>query len=309
MAGKRRSIAGEEARKLALAPKKRRHRSGATHNLIVVSDVHCGCRLGLCPREGVQLDDGGRYMPSAFQLKVLNWWEEFWGEWVPHVTRGEPYDVVFNGDGIDGVHHNSTTQVSHNLNDQIDTARALLWPIAEGARASGGKYRHIRGTEAHVGKSAQEEERLAKMLDAVPNQEGQHARYELWKYIGPNEAVLAHLLHHIGTTGSMAYESTAVHKELAEAYAEAGRWNRRPPDVVVRSHRHRAFRTEVPTHNTRGVACVTPGWQGKTPFVWKIPGGRQSEPQFGGLIIRYGEEGEWYVRHWVRSLERSKPEA
>ena len=33
----------------------------------VVSDLHCGSTLGLCPPEGVQLDDGGQYLPSAAQ--------------------------------------------------------------------------------------------------------------------------------------------------------------------------------------------------------------------------------------------------
>ena len=38
--------------------------------VVVVSDIHCGCRLGLCPKEGVALDDGGLYMPSRIQKKV-----------------------------------------------------------------------------------------------------------------------------------------------------------------------------------------------------------------------------------------------
>ena len=29
------------------------------NNLVVVSDLHCGCRLGLCPEGGAQLDEGG----------------------------------------------------------------------------------------------------------------------------------------------------------------------------------------------------------------------------------------------------------
>ena len=48
--------------------------------------------------------------------------------------------------------------------------------------------------------------------------------------------------------------------------------------------------------------------QGKTPFVWKIPGARQSQPQFGGCVARISDEGEWYIRHWVQSLARPEPE-
>lgn len=63
-------------------------------NLIVFSDSHCGCRLALCPPDGIYLDDGGRYLPSAFQKKLWHWWREFWDVWVPEVTRGEPYVIT-----------------------------------------------------------------------------------------------------------------------------------------------------------------------------------------------------------------------
>src|SRR6478752_10617116 len=141
------------------------------NSLIVISDTHCGCKLSLHPSSPSPLDDGGSYLPSAFQRKVWSLWEEFWGEWVPLVTRGEPYDVCFNGDAIDGVHHRSTTQVSHNLLDQQTIAEMCLRPVAEACQDSGGTYYHIRGTEAHVGSSGVQEERLAKALGAKPNSE------------------------------------------------------------------------------------------------------------------------------------------
>jgi hypothetical protein len=281
-----------------------------TNNLVVVSDTHCGCRLGLCPPEGIVLDDGGTYKPSKLQRKIYQYWEHFWKEWVPEATRGEPYAVVHNGDAIDGVHHGSTTQISHNIGDQIRIAEALLRPVVT---QCGGNYYHIRGTEAHVGQSAEHEERLARMLGAIPNKEGMHARYDLWKQVGPK---LVHLLHHIGATGSQAYEATAVHKELVEEYIEAARWSRKPPSVIVRSHRHRSIQTSFPiqtpgeSHETsKATAVVTPCWQAKTPFAWKIPGGRLSTPQFGGILIRYHEDdGEIFVREIVWTVDRSPTE-
>jgi hypothetical protein len=158
-----------------------------------------------------------------------------------------------------------------------------------------------------VGPSAQYEEALARELGAEPNGAGQYARWELWKLLG-GQGILIHFSHHIGTTGSQAYESTAVLRELVEAYTEAGRWGERPPDVVVRSHRHRAIKIELPTANQQGVSLTTPGWQGKTPFVWRIPGGRQSQPQFGGVLLREAPDGVWYAQHWVRGIDRDEPE-
>ena len=273
-------------------------------NLVVFSDTHCGCRLGLCPPGGVKLDDGGTYHTSPFQNEMWSLWRSFWDEWVPQATRGEPYDIVHNGDVIDGVHHNSTTQVSHNIEDQLRIAQALMEPVVDACKATGGTYYHIRGTGAHVGQSSVYEEMLAQRLGAKPNDAGQHARYDLWKRVG---GALVHLMHHIGTTSSAAHEASAVNAEMTAEYVEAARWNREPPDFIVRSHRHRSIAVDLNSAKGYAAAIVTPAWQGKTPFVWKIPGARLSEPQFGGIIIRHGDE-EFYYRRKVWSVDRSAEE-
>jgi hypothetical protein len=285
-------------------PKRSTSRRKPINNIVVVSDTHCGCGLAICPPEGVKLDDGGAYMPSKLQKQIYAMWEEFWEVHVPEATHGEPYVVVHNGDAIDGVHHNSTTQITHNLTIQGRMAVDLMKPVVSNLKCI--EYYHIRGTEAHVGKSAEQEEKVAQELGAKPNAEGQFARYELWIQCGGH---LCHTLHHIGTTGSQAYESTAIHKELVESFTEAGRWGHRPPDLIVRSHRHRAIETNIPTINGKARATVTPCWQGKTPFVWKIPGGRLSTPQFGGLVIRNDPKSNvLFLRERVWSIDRSPTE-
>lgn len=285
--------------------------SKTIRNLVVISDTHCGCKLALCPPDGAPLDDGGRYMPSPFQKKMWVWWREFWDIWIPEVTRGEPFDLVHNGDAIDGVHHGSTTQISQNIGDQVALADAVLRPIVERCQKSGGTYYHIRGTEAHVGQSGTNEEKLAKQLGAKPNPEGQHARWDLWKRVGKDTkrvpAPLVHLLHHIGTTSSAAHEASAVNAELSSMYNQAGRWGEQPPDYIVRSHRHRSIAVDMDSARGRAAAIVTPAWQGKTPFAWKIPGARVTEPQIGGIVIRQGDE-EYYYRRFVKSFNRSAEE-
>lgn len=269
-------------------------------NCIVVSDLHCGCGLALCPPE-VLLDDGGVYKHSKLQAAIYAWWQEFWEDWVPNVTRGEPYCVVVNGDPMDGVHHNAITQFTHNLTVQDRVAYDLLKPVYEKCE---GRFYMTRGTEVHGGQSGQFEEKLAERLKAVPNSDGQHARWELWLRIGPS---LCHFSHHIGTSGSNHYETTAVTRELAEAFTEAGRWRLDPPDVVVRSHRHRNIGIVVPGARGYGHCFTTAGWQAKTPLVHRIAGGRQALPQFGGSLIRHGDE-DLYVRHFLRNVSRPKTE-
>lgn len=269
------------------------------NNIIVVSDIHGGCQFGLCPPKGVTYDGGGAYTPSVNQQKVWRMWEEkFWGEWVPLVTKGEDYDVVFNGDAIDGDHHKSVTQITHNLTSQRAIAQLILKPVVAGCR----NYYHIRGTEAHVGTSGQDEEQLAKDLGAIPDENGNHARWDLWYNL---HGFSIHFTHHIGGTGSSTYESTGVYKELVEAFVDAGRFDNKPPDVVVRSHRHRAFMVQAPA-KTKGISLVTPGWQLKTPFTYKIGAARAGTPQFGGFLIRFAEDGDLYTRSIVWNIERPK---
>jgi hypothetical protein len=289
-------------------PKKTKQTKPMVRTLIVVSDTHCGCRLGLFnPNVPVRLDDGGFYRASELQEKMWAFWREFWDEWVPTVTKGEPYDICHNGDVIEGVHHHATTQVSHNINDQKRIALAVMLAEVERCKKSGGSYYHIRGTAAHVGQSSIFEDEVAEALGAVPNTQGQFARYDLWKRVGDAAGALVHLLHHIGTTSSAAHESSAVNAELTAEYVEAARWNREPPDFIVRSHRHRSIAVDLNSAKGYAAGIVTPAWQGKTPFAWKIPGARISEPQFGGIAIRQGDE-ENYYRRKVWSLDRSPVE-
>jgi len=262
-----------------------------------VSDLHCGCRLGLCP-PSVSLDSGGTYSQGATQREIWSHWRHFWDVWVPKVCRGEPYIIVCNGDALDGAHHRSKTQISQNFADQANIAYEVLAPEVD---RSEGLYM-IRGTEAHVGQSAENEEQLGIRLGAIPRG-NQHTRFDMWIRVGGSG--LCHFAHHIGTTSRAAYETSALMAQLTEMYVESAKGRADPPDCVVRSHRHRHCMVSVPTANTYGLVFTTAGWQGKTPFAYRIPGGITTEPQFGGSIIRQGDE-ELYARHCYVTLARSR---
>src|SRR5262249_16169273 len=158
------------------------------------------------------------------------------------------------------VHHRATTPISTNIKDQIRIAKAALEPEIRRCQQKGGRYFHVRGTEAHVGPSAIYEDDVAEQLGAVPDG-SQFARYELWKRVGDPDGPLVHLLHHIGTTGSAAHESSAVNAELAAEYVEAAKAGLEAPRYIVRSHRHRFVGVDIPTAKGHAASLVTPGWQ------------------------------------------------
>lgn len=275
-------------------------------NAIVISDIHAGSKLGLMPPE-VVLDEGTIVRQSPLQRKLWQMWKEFTGVYIPEWTKGEDYILVNNGDSIDGDHHETSTIITRNLNDQVKIADMILRPEINKPKCK--KYFQIRGTEAHVGKSGQFEEQLAKGLGAEPIGKGKHkiySRWDLWLQMGNGS--LVNFTHHVGNTNSAPYESTAVYKEYIEACVEAGRWGLKTPDVVVRSHRHRQMEIRIPTKRGYGISLVTPAWQLKTPFTFKLGLGRASTPQIGGYLIREGDEDVVYTRFKVWNIERSKTE-
>ena len=270
-------------------------------NLITISDTHCGDQLGLCPPT-VTLHHGGQYHASRFQMAVWEHWLDFWNVWVPRVTRGEPYAVLLNGDMVEGRHHGSSHQISQNKADQANIAYEALAPVVE---KCDGRFYYVSGSRAHAGEAGEDEEKLAHRLGALPDESGRCSRYELYVEVGGK--CLVHASHHIGVTGSMAYETTALTKEYNEFCAESARWGRPIPDIVVRSHRHRHSEVRVPTSRGYGIIYVTSAWQLKTPFAFRIPGGRVTTPTVGGSLIRQGDE-EAYTRHYTIETARSRTE-
>jgi hypothetical protein len=269
-------------------------------NAVVISDTHLGDQLALCP-DKIMLRHGGIYRPSKFQRFINEKWKVFWDEWVPKVTRGEDFVIVINGDSIEGRHHKATHPISQDKSDQEDIAYEVLAPIVERCK---GRLYMIGGSEAHAGLSAEDEERLAKRLGAIPDESGNRSRFELYLKVGK---AVCHFAHHIGTTSSMAYESTALAKEYSEFCAESARWREPIPDIVVRSHRHRHMEVRVPTDTGYGIIFVTSSWQLNTPFTFKLPGGRVTTPMIGGSLIRQGDE-EFYTRHCIWKTKRSPME-
>lgn len=270
-------------------------------NIVVISDTHFGCKLAICPPK-VILDEGGIYKQSNAQKVIWSHWQYFWNDFVPSVCGNDDFIVVHNGDVIDGVHHNSTTQITHNIKDQENIAVEVLSKIKENNRCKG--IYLIRGTEAHSGVSAESEERIGERIKAVKIN-GNYTHYELWLRFGYLKS-LVHFSHHIGNTNSASYKATAVLKELIESYVEAGKNKTESPDVIVRSHRHYYIQVIEHSKKVNAISLTTPSWQLKTPFSYKNLLGRTALPQIGGIIIREGDEVPIYVRTCIKNVCQSK---
>ena len=159
---------------------------GKIKHLAVISDTHFGSAVALSQIH--QLDDGGYYHPSKLQAKLYQHWTAYWN-WAYKHFKGEPFAIVHVGDIVEGVHHRSTQIQSGNLSIQAKLAIDMMKPHVSRAN----HYFQIRGTAAHVGSSAQEEETIAGILGAEREKEtGNYSRWMLWLKFGGKMFNFAH---------------------------------------------------------------------------------------------------------------------
>ncbi len=266
--------------------------------IAIFSDTHVGSYAGLCPPSGIHLDNGGTITPSKFQDTTWRMFEDFWGRFVPATTRGaEKVIVVHNGDAIDGNHHEAVDIVP-SVQSQEAAAIEIFRPIVKRYP----DFYMVRGTEAHGSKSEQSTERIGKELGAVGDSEaGIFSWWQLWLDL---DGVIVQLAHHIGTTSSAAYETSAPMRELIAGMVEAEQWGQPMPRVFVRSHRHRFVPVSVPSKQGRIHLIVTPAWQLRTPHVERID--RMRLPHIGGVVILV-DGGECQIREKLYPIAPPQP--
>lgn len=263
--------------------------------ITIVSDLHVGSSTGLCPVDGLMLDDGGIYSPSQYQMELSKAWSRFFDATLA-IKKTSKRVLVVNGDIVDGSHHNTVALATNNIAIQERAAVQILKPIAE-------KYDKVyvtRGTEAHVQPSAQSDERIAMGIGAEVDDIENHSRWQLWLDV---EGIIFNIAHHIGTTSSAAYESSAVMREMVAALVEAGQWNQEMPDVFVRSHRHRYIELAIPSVKGKITAVVTPSWQLRTPFVERVD--RMRMPHIGGVNFII-EDGSCHIKERIYPFQPTK---
>jgi hypothetical protein len=247
--------------------------------LAIVSDLHAGSTVALCPPE-IALDDGGKYVASKAQQWLWGHWLAYWHavDTVRNHVGADLY-VIVNGDITDGDHHGTTQILSGNPTAQAAVVNAQL-RVPLDLRPD--RLWFIRGTEAHVGKSAAFEERVALGLKkdgrpVVPCEDTGTASH--WQARIDVHGVRFDFAHH-GRVGQRPWTKTNVTMNMAaEIFYEHARHGIPHPHIAVRSHMHQFVDTGH-SHPVR--AIQTPAWQLPTAFIHRIAPGALAD--IGGLI-------------------------
>jgi len=258
--------------------------------LLVVSDLHCGSTVGLCPPMCPLIDDGG-WILNEVQDDIWDKWTAF-SRWACDHLKGTRWGLVVNGDAIEGVHHGCKQIVHADPGVHARIAVEVLKPLAAKASA----VYITKGTGAHVGHMS--ENGIGEALGAVRHPDtGQRAAHH---WLIRVNGCLVSFKHHIGTSKRKSLYATQLSAELAEERLASADASKNPPSVIVRSHRH----TFGCYENAGGMAITTPAWQALTSFGWKVV--PSAVPEFGGVILDWRgiDNGKLPgVLPWVKSGE------
>ena len=258
--------------------------------LAVVNDVHAGSTVAVCPPE-IRLDDGGYYKAS----KAQNWMWECWGDyWLKVKEARAKYHAdlyqLFNGDLIDGDHHNTSQILSRNPNAQAAVWTALAkTPLDLGPD----KMFFVRGTEVHVGQSASGEERIADGLrrDKRPVVSDPETGTASWWHVRPEiHGLRIDATHHgragqrehtrAGAIALYAHDILLSHIKAGDPY----------PHLCLRAHYHRL----ADSYDACPTRVITNGaWQLSTGYVKKIAADTLAD--IAGLIVVIHPDGRYDV--------------
>lgn len=266
--------------------------------IAVTSDHHAGSTVGLCPPR-IELDDGGAYEASKAQNWIWDHWLHYW-DWIEELRSKHSATLYmeFNGDITDGNHHGTTQILSGNSTAQAAVVdECMRVPLA----LAPDKLFFVRGTEAHVGKSAAYEERIALGLqkDGRPVVgDPDTGRASWWHLRAEIEGVRLDFAHH-GRIGSRPWTKPNVTANLAaEIFYEHAASNEPHPHLAIRSHYHR----HIDTYDQHPVRVIqTPAWQLATAFVHRIA--PESIADVGGLAILL-DGGRFEVHKYLRKPSR-----
>ena len=175
----------------------------SSKSLVVYSDIHCGSKRAICPRD-TSIPD---YRPNKFQ-KLLN---DIRDETIDELLQ-KPRFKVINGEPFDGGNpkQNGRGQNSTNMAYQLLDAENLL------KRIPGQEFVFVQGSGYHVDKEGTSfEEILAEKMKGrkystyyEPTFAEDFAQFKL-------NGIIFNITHHIVCARWAAYRTTAIASEMA----------------------------------------------------------------------------------------------
>lgn len=235
--------------------------------------MHINSSVAVCPPV-VNLDEGS-YHHSRVQHWLWTCWLDFIAE-AKALTDGYKRVVIFDGDlsELDTLKR-SIQLTTLNKATILTLIQETIAPLVDIADAC---Y-FIRGTAAHVGKSAWSEEATAKDTDgAIPEGNGKSS---WWHYRGIASGVKLDVAHH-ANMGSVPWSKRNSANNMAAKimYSYLVEMNQPAPDLALRAHNHTRATSG---RNYRCQVDYLPAWTVKTEYAYRV-GYENSISDIGGMV-------------------------
>ena len=250
--------------------------------VMVLSDLHVGSTVGLWPN-GFVSNEGYLIGQNKFQEWLWACWENML-DWADRTIGDDGFEIVLNGDLVDGIHHRTLQVMSPDVGDQTDAVKQVLQRLSSKAKA----VHLVKGTECHT---RNDEIRIGRHLEAtVDPLTGQHA----WDVLDLDVCgVLYNFAHHIGATARSYLEASAHSIALGAISHSRARAKKRVPDIIVRGHRHRHGIWD----DGNQMSVITGAWQGLTRYGYKVVPDAIPQPSAVIFDHRTTEHGDLPVVH------------
>lgn len=255
--------------------------------VIVVADLHINSTVSLSPPV-VNLDDGGTYRASRTQRWLWSCWTDFWAG-VNRDATGYRKVLIVNGDlGELDTKRRSVQLITANKSTILSEVRDVL------EVANWDALYIVRGTPAHVGKSAWLEEEIGKDFDAVESMPDVHSWYQIRATVNGKRFDIAHHTNGISKLGwnensaASRIGTQAIWNYVVDRGVEA-------PDVLDRAHNHRCP-PPIQVKNTHVYLC--PCWSAMTEYGYR-QGFENIIPSIGGLVHYVEEDGTIDTRQYL----------
>ena len=260
----------------------------------ISADKHSGSSLGLMMPKPFQLHDGGTYSPSPAQQILWEQHEECL-EFIKEQRKRSRLIWVENGDPCEGIHHGTTQTISSRVEELEQIGVDILDYSFKKVRFGNDDLAYmIAGTEEHGGSGSQSENRIAEDLDCFVPQftesSGRAHRFTWDRLLLKVNGVLLDIAHHGGTVGSRAWtKQNGMRHTLMSFYFQSLEDKTDIPRYWVRSHKHEYIHAFY--EGKQGIidGFVTPSFQFKTGFAYKVAGHRLSD--IGMIVIVIEEDG------------------
>lgn len=253
-----------------------------TKLIVLLSDLHVGSTVGLWPPDFTS-NEGNPIGQNKFQ----QWLWECWCDamkWTDKIVGKDPFEVVLNGDLVDGIHHRTLQVMTPDVGDQSEAVRQVLDPLAKRAA----KLHVVKGTEVHT---RNDEVRLGAHLGASKcRATGQSAHDSLDLECS---GILYNFAHHISATARSYLEASAHSIALGNISHSRARSGKPVPRIICRGHRHRHGIWD----DGNQMSCITGAWQGLTRFGYKVVPDAVPQPSIIIFDHRQTDKGELPIVH------------